>query len=218
MRHAQISPIKDYIKHFFCKEDPIQASIRQSAPNEIKNIQIDADEGQILWVLGSLINAKKIIEIGSLVGYSASWLLRVLPDDGRLYLFEKNPTHGKKLADNLRQFTNYHNATIILGDALQALPTIEEQGPFDLVFIDANKAAYPLYLDWCEKYVRKNGLIIGDNTLLFNQVHHQSCPENTNEKQWRAMRSFNERLAESCHYRSFLLPTHEGLTIAQKMF
>jgi predicted O-methyltransferase YrrM len=101
------------------------------------------------------------------------------------------------------------------------LNELAASAPYDMVFIDADKPGYPEYLDWAEEYVRKGGLIVGDNTLLFGHVWSESAPQGAgapSRTAWNAMREFNRRLADPAKYHSVLIPTEEGMTVAIKLF
>ena len=94
-------------------------------------------------------------------------------------------------------------------------------GPFDMVFIDADKINYHAYLDWAEQNIRKGGIIVADNTFLFGTVWQDSPPENrtpASPAAWKAMRGFNERLSDNSRYMGTIVPTAEGLTVAIKRF
>ena len=179
-------------------------------------ISIGAEEGKLLQLLIRLAGVKKIIEIGSLSGYSALWMAEALPADGVLHAIEKSPEHVALI----RQATA-HDARIQVheGDASAILETLSADAPFDMVFIDADKPAYPRYLDWAEKYVRAGGLIVGDNTLLFGHVWGDTPPQGErapSKSAWMAMQEFNARLADASKYHSILIPTEEGMTVAIK--
>ena len=100
------------------------------------------------------------------------------------------------------------------GDARKMLEELSPKGPFDMVFIDADKISYEIYLDWAEVNIRQGGIIIADNTFLFDSVYEDAPLEGISLEAWNTMRRFNERLADSSKYLSILLPTKEGLSVA----
>lgn len=208
-----------YIRNVFAPESPaiiyaremLEATFPKLAP-----ISIGAEEGKLLQLFIRLAGVKKIVEIGSLCGYSALWMAEALPADGVLHTIEKSPEH----AALIRQ-TTAHDSRIFLheGDAKTVLSSLSAQAPFDMVFIDADKSAYPFYLEWAEKNLRSGGLIIGDNTLLFGHVWSDTPPQGDrtpSKSAWQAMRQFNQQLADSDRFESVLIPTAEGLTVAIK--
>lgn len=205
----------DYIRRTFAPETPAQQAARESMQGENDRIAIYPEEGKLLQVLIRMGGYKKIVEIGTLGGYSTLWLADALPAGGHVWTIEKDPARAKTASDNLRE---RNDITIVEGDARTALDTLAAHGPFDMVFIDADKLNYAHYLDWAEKHVRKDGLIVGDNTLLFDAVWMQERPARVRETALAAMRAFNARLADPARYHSIMLPTAEGLTMALKLF
>lgn len=209
----------DYIRTTFAPEDEVLRDAKaRLAEHEQKlvGIQVGAEEGKFLQLLIGLAGVKTIVEIGSLAGYSAVWMARAIGEGGIVHAINNDPQHYALLEETVAQ--SGLNIQPHLGDAREVIKTLEAQAPFDMVFIDADKGGYAEYLDWAEKHVRKGGLIIGDNTLLFGHVHKNSKPEGTTQKAWEAMREFNARLADSSCYDSILIPTLEGMTIAVKKF
>lgn len=206
----------DYIRQLFAPETPAMQAARAAAAAENQdNISLHPEEGKLLQMLAQLAGAKKIVEIGTFYGYSALWLAGGLADGGHLWTLEKDTTRAARARD----FIGQHPAiTMIGGDALASLAALESHGPFDMVFIDADKLNYARYLDWAETNVRKGGLIVGDNTFLFDAVWKDEPVERVRETARQAMRDFNKRLADPQRYRGLMLPTGEGLTIAQKLF
>ena len=138
-----------------------------------------------------------------------------LPQDGKLWTLEKDAARATLARTNTVHDTRI---TLIEGDARASLETLAAQGPFDMVFIDADKLNYEHYLDWAEAHVRKGGLVIGDNTLLFDAVWMAERPPRVRDTALAAMRAFNRRLADPQKYCGIMLPTAEGITIAQKLF
>lgn len=178
-------------------------------------ISLTAAEGRLLSELVRQSNAKKFVEIGTLTGYSALWILSGM-DQGELWSFEKDPACAE-WAQQCLQKNLWGKAHVIVGDALATLPSIENQGPFDGIFIDGNKQAYPAYLDWAEKNIKKNGLVLADNVWLGGSVYGAK-DDRFSEKQISAMKDFNHRLSDAQKYYSFIVPTQEGLYVAKKLF
>ena len=173
-------------------------------------INIGSAEGQILQFLIQTFKLKNILEIGTQYGYSTQWMLEALPPDGMICTLEKDEAHyntAKSLIKDSR-------VTFMVGDAVELLKSFGDKN-FDLIFIDANKKAYPEYLDWALMHVSSGGMIIGDNTFLFGQVYAEE-PDPKKEDLRLAMHGFNERLLRNPQFVSCLLPTSEGLTIAIK--
>lgn len=178
-------------------------------------IQISASEGQLIKVLARMIGAKKMVEIGTLLGYSTTWLLEAAGSEGKVWSFEKMHEHHRIASEILAKDIQEERLFLSLGDATENLPTIEKYGPFDLIFIDANKSSYMDYFRWAHENLRSGGLLIADNTFLFGMVYQEDAPEN-HKKAWQVMRELNQTLGEHPDYDSILIPTGEGMTIALK--
>ncbi len=166
-----------------------------------------------------LHNVRTVVEIGTLAGYSALWMARALPPlEGHLYTINKDPDHIRLARHFISQSEVAERITMLEGPARDMLPTLNDKGPFDMVFIDADKPSYNEYLDWAEEHVRKFGLVVADNTLLFGAIGLDAPPDDMTPGAWNGMRRFNERLADDTRYFSTLIPTLEGLTVAIKLF
>lgn len=219
MRKEIANPDRDqYIAQLFAEEQSVHKKIRQQMEQEgFDHMSLSALEGQMLNFYTKFIGAKNIVEIGSLLGYSAVWMAEALPEDGKIYCLEISEVRSEIIRKNFEQFGMSHKLEVLSGDALEQLNYLSTKAPFDLCFIDANKGAYVKYLEWAESNIRKNGLIIGDNTFLFGGVYDV---ENSSESKNRikTMQEFNKRLADKSKYNSMLFPTSEGMTIAQKLF
>ena len=220
MRHS--SDTIDYIRQTFAKDDSLLENIseRMKAYNEpMASIQLGAEEGKLLQLLIKLAKVETIVEIGSLAGYSSVWLARALPEGGIVHAIEKDDTHYNLLCETVKK--SNLNIKPHHGLANNVLKELELEAPFDMVFIDADKDGYSGYLDWAENNVRKGGLIIGDNTLLFGHVVHDEYPaekERLSKAAWKSMREFNKRLSDSSRYESVMIATKEGMTVARKLF
>ncbi|MCV3769340.1 MAG: O-methyltransferase [Wolbachia pipientis] len=182
-----------------------------------KHIQISAEEGKLLSFFIKIHKVKNVIEIGTLYGYSSICMAQALPEYGHIYTIENNLEHSSVAKANFNAFNLNSKITLMEGDASEKLNELSAQAPFDMIFIDANKVDYPKYLDWAEIYIKQDGLIIADNTLLFNTVFLESAPKKKSEKLWYAMREFNYRLSNKKKYYSVLIPTDEGMTVALKL-
>lgn len=215
MTHDSFDSRDDYIRALFGHETAAQKQARASLTGAHDGISIHADEARLLQLLIKLAGVRRIVEIGTLGGYSALSMAAALPADGRIWTCEKDPARAALARQNTQTDTRI---TIIEGDALHSLPALSAEGPFDMAFIDADKLNYAQYLDWAEAHVRKGGLIVGDNTLLFGAVWMRERPPRVRDTALAAMRDFNLRLSDPEKYHGILLPTAEGMTIALKLF
>ncbi len=215
-RQPTITPELQYIRDVFAPEDDLLKEICSALDRlGLSFMHIGPDEGKLLATLLSLIQAKRVVEIGTLGGYSTLWIARALPEKGQVFTLEKDANMASFARNIFAKSDCAERITLIEGDAHETLLSLDIVA--DAIFIDADKAGYPFYLDWAEKHVRKGGLIIGDNTFLHGEVFLEE-PKKQSASKHQAMREFNQRLADSSKYQSILIPTSEGMTIAIKKF
>jgi predicted O-methyltransferase YrrM len=212
------TPNLDYIRKLYAPQDALLEHISLRLHKENIAIHIGAEEGKLLQLLIRLHGIRTLVEIGTLAGYSTLWMARALPQGGHLHTIDKAAQHIVMAREHFAQSDVADKITLHEGDAHDVLPSLAPQGPFDMVFIDADKNAYPDYLDWAEGHIRKGGLIVADNTLLFNTVALDQPSADIAPSTWKAMRLFNERLADRTRYFSTIIPTQEGLSVAIKLF
>lgn len=170
-------------------------------------IQVAAAEGKLLTMLLRLAGAKRAVEIGTLAGYSALRLARALPEGGRLFSIEYDPKHAAVARRILAGSDVADRVTVVEGAAVDVLPGLEKEGPFDAVFVDADKKSYDLYGRWAAKNTRRGGLLLGDNAYLFGRLLDDD-PEAA------AMRRFHEEARES--FDTVCIPTPDGLLLGVK--
>jgi caffeoyl-CoA O-methyltransferase len=200
------SAIRDYVNRTHVATD--DALVRAFAvPAGIPAIQVGPSEGRLLALLLRLANAKKVVEVGTLVGYSAIHMARALPADGHLWSVEFEPHHAEVARGNLAAAGLAERVSVHVGAAREVLPTLDAHGPFDAVFIDADKVNYDHYGRWALEHLRKGGLVIGDNAYLFGELMEDS-------DRGRAMRGFHELVAAACE--SVCVPTPDGLVVGIK--
>ena len=188
---------------------PHDAALAQafSVPEGIPAIQVGPAEGRLLQLLLRLAGAKKVVEVGTLVGYSAINMARALPADGHVWSVEFEQKHAEVARKNIAAAGLAERISVHVGAGRDVLPTLDQHGPFDAVFIDADKINYDHYGRWAVEHVRKGGLILGDNAYLFGELLEDS-------DRGRAMRSFHEQIAAACD--SVCAPTPDGLVIGIK--
>jgi len=162
------SKVDDYIVGRLAPVDPIlEAALTANQAAGLPQIDVSPAQGKFLHLLARMIGARRILEIGALGGYSAIWLARALPADGRLISLEADPKHAKVARENIARAGLAKRVEIRLGRALDTLPLLEADGagPFDLVFIDADKPNNPEYLKWALKLARSGAVIVCDNVI-----------------------------------------------------
>jgi caffeoyl-CoA O-methyltransferase len=158
--------IVDAITYQFAAEDEaLQHAMRAAKQAGLPEIQISPIQGKLLQLLAVTCNAQKILEIGSLGGYSGIWLARALPNSGRFITLEINPTHAGQVRNAFEHANVSDRADVRVGKALDLLPQLENEAPFDLIFIDADKPPYPQYLDWALRLSRPGSIIVADNCI-----------------------------------------------------
>lgn len=170
-----------YISSLFAAEDDVLRATRATMQQEgLPSINVSATGGQLLHLLALLSGAQRILEIGTLGGYSAIWLARALPANGKLISLELSEHHATVARRNLAQAGLAEKVEVRVGPALDTLTAMEKAGeaPFDLAFIDADKDGYIAYLPKAVALVREGGLILADNTLP-DAVLHASADSGT---------------------------------------
>ncbi|MEN9825711.1 MAG: hypothetical protein RI953_1456 [Pseudomonadota bacterium] len=210
--------LAEYAFNCFHPEDENLAEIRTRAAHEkLPNIHVGGMDGLHLEVLIRSVGARKVVEIGSLAGYSGLCIARAIPDDGHLHCFEFFEKNCRVSSETFSRNGVSQKVTIHPGDAVSNLPRIENLGPFDAVFIDADKANYPNYLAWAEKNLRVGGLLIADNTFAWGLVLQNTFDTESQRKDAEGVDLFNRSVANSPLWRATILPTGEGLTLAVKI-
>ena len=196
----------DYVNATHVPHDPGLARAF-AVPEGVPAIQVGPSDGRLLYLLLRLANAKKVVEVGTLVGYSAIHLARALPADGHVWSIEFEAKHAEIARANLAAAGLSDRVTVIVGAGKDVLPTLDAHGPFDAVFIDADKVNYDFYGQWAIAHLRSGGLVLGDNAYLFGELMEES-------DRGRAMRTFHERVAQACD--SVCVPTPDGLVVGIK--
>lgn len=213
------TPESKYMAQYFSLNHPSLERVKEELEkDDLSFMSVSPVEARYLQFLIESFSVKRVVEIGSLYGYSALAMALFLPSDGKIYCFEKDEARCARVRQHLSEAPIKCEFDVFSGDALEALNTIDSDGPFDLVFIDANKNAYGEYLDWAERNTKKGSLIIGDNTFLFGALWKASRSSNVSQKQVDTMNQFNKRLSDQTKYNSVMIPTLEGMTVAYKKF
>lgn len=201
----------DYVADLFATEDSILKELRRaSVAAGLPQISISRSEGKLLQVLLRAVNAHRVLELGTLGGYSALWMARALPAVGRLITVERDPKRAELASRFVERAGLADRVTVRVGSAAELLPDLVEEGPFDAVFIDADKEGYPDYLDWCSDNVRAGGLVIGDNAFKSGQV----LESETSDPGVLGIREFNRRMASDPRFTSIVVPMRDGIAIA----
>jgi predicted O-methyltransferase YrrM len=163
------SQVDHYLGEVLVPADPaLDAALAASKAAGLPEIAVAPNQGKLLNLLARLAGARSILEIGTLGGYSTIWLARALPADGRLITLEADPKHAEVARANIAAAGFADVVDVRLGKALDTLPSVE--GPFDLVFIDADKPNTPHYFEWALRLSRLGTVIIVDNVIRSGAV------------------------------------------------
>jgi caffeoyl-CoA O-methyltransferase len=169
-----------YIADLFAKEDAaLGSAVEDMRAAGMPEISLSPVLGKFLYMLAKLVRARRILEIGTLGGYSAIWLGRALPEGGSMLTLEIDPAHAKVARRNLARAMLLGVVQVREGPALDVLPRLIEEGeaPFDLIFIDADKEPYPEYFELSLKLSRPGTLIVADNVIRQGAVIDPAAPE-----------------------------------------
>jgi predicted O-methyltransferase YrrM len=165
---ARWAAVDVYLTDLFVPPDPVlEAALAASTAAGLPPIQVAPNQGKLLQLLAQLQGARTILEIGTLGGYSTIWLARALPPDGRLITLEVDPQHAEISLANIARAGLAGIVEVRLGPALETLPQLvaEGLGPFDVIFIDADKPSYPDYFRWALRLSHRGSLILADNIV-----------------------------------------------------
>jgi predicted O-methyltransferase YrrM len=202
--------LADYIQHMYAEEDPALRQIRRGIETHgLPPITVKADEGRFLQFLVCVSGARRALEIGTLGGYSGTWIARGLAPGGRLITLEQDPERATLARAHFELAGLSRQVEVRVGDAHSLLPGLESLSPFDFVFIDAEKEGYPAYLDWTVNHLRPGGVLAAHNAFRGGAIVEGSGDEST-----LAIQAFNARLARLPAFISTIYPAGDGMAIA----
>ncbi len=167
-------------------------------------------QGALLRMLSRMMRPAKVLEIGTFTGYATLCLLEGLADDGRLVTLDRNEELEDRVRGYFAESPRGHLIDYRLGNALDLIPTLE--GPFDIVFLDADKKNYPRYLEMVIPLMHSGSLLISDNVLWSGKV---LGPEQAMDLETRILHQFNQSLAHDPRFQVFLMPLRDGLSLAR---
>lgn len=211
-----LGEIDRYVEELFATNDEaLEKTLRGSKDAGLPEIQVSPNQGKLLRLLAEISGARRILEIGTLGGYSAIHFARALPESGTLISLEADEQHAEVARKNIQYAGLDDRVEVQVGDAHDRLTKMIESGiePFDLIFIDAEKEGYPAYLERALELSRPGSLILADNVIRGGSVLE---PENESV---RATHEFNERIARHPQLSAIILPLIregvDGLAIAR---
>lgn len=175
----------------------LEATLAANAAAELPAINVAPNQGKLLYLLARMSGAKRILELGTLGGYSTIWLARAVPADGTVVTLESEPRHVEVATENIRRAKLECNVDIRSGPALETLEKLVKSGvePFDFVFIDADKPTYPAYLEWAIKLSRAGTVIVADNVIRQGQI----IDAENSDPRVQGVRKFFDKIANDKH-------------------
>jgi len=201
-----------YVAGLFAREiDALRAIRAEHKTSDIPEINVSPDEGAILQLLIRAVGARSVLEVGTLGGYSGVWLVLGLPPDGRLVTIEGSDKHAAFARRSFERAGVAGRVELLVGDALDVLGTLT--GPFDAVFLDADKAPLPRYFKEADRLLRPGGLLLCDNTFMEGRV----ADPDARESDVQGMRQFNSAVANERRFASAVIPVRDGLLVALKL-
>lgn len=203
--------VSQYIVSLFATEDRLLATLREEADRTgLPTAAVSADTGRLLQVLMRTVGARRVLEVGTLAGYSAIWMARALPPGGTLVTIDRDERYVAFAERYIEQAGLSAAVTVRRGRAVDVLPSLDGE-EFDLIFLDADRPSLPTYLDWALRLVRRGGLIVAANTLCGGRVTAETTADTDDI---RAVREFNQRVAADQRLTSILIPAYDGLVVA----
>jgi predicted O-methyltransferase YrrM len=218
MAQGPWTEVDRYITERLARPDSVlREAETASAAAGLPPIQVSPPQGKLLQVIARIQGTRKILEIGTLGGYSTIWLARALPPGGHLITLEANPHHAEVARANVARAGLEELVEVREGQALDSLPMLLEEGrgPFDFIFIDADKPNYPEYLSWALRLSRRGSVILADNVVRGGAVID---PESS-DANVQGIRRFNELLANESRVSATAIQTvgskgYDGFAIA----
>jgi caffeoyl-CoA O-methyltransferase len=174
-------------------------------------ISLQPDEGRLLQFLIKTSGAKKALEIGTLAGYSGTWIARALPTDGHLYTLERSGKHAGVARAGFAHAGLSDKVTVFEGAALELLRKVEAYAPFDFMFIDADPESYVTYLDWVRRHLRVGGVLAAHNAFTAGNI---AAPVDDRS---RGMAAFHQALRGDAGFEAMIISVGDGMTIALRI-
>ena len=212
------SSVDRYVVDTFALEDSVFRDV-QAACDEagLPPIQVSAAQGKFLELLARMTGAASVLEVGTLGGFSTIWMARGLPAGGRVITMEIDPRHAEVAAGNFSRAGLSDMIDLRIGPALESLPVVEREGagPFDLIFIDADKVNIPSYFEWALRLSRPGSVIVVDNVVREGAV----IDETSTDAAVQGVRRFNEMAASMDRVHTTVIQTvgvkgHDGFALS----
>lgn len=206
--HYADPDILQYVERVHAPHDAgLAAAFAAPDREQMPAIQVGQSEGRLIEILLRMCGARRVVEVGTLAGYSAIRCARAVGDQGHVYTLEVDPRHAEVARANIEAAGLTSRIDVLVGPAVAMLPTLEQHGPFDAVFIDADKESYDKYGRWAAQHLRTGGLLLGDNAFFFGSLLDETPGA-------QAMRRFHEEAARA--FDTVCIPTPDGLLLGVK--
>jgi caffeoyl-CoA O-methyltransferase len=205
--------IVDYMTRLFPAEDQLLEDLRRDAEAAgIPPIQISAEQGAFMQVLLRSVDARSVIEVGTLGGYSAIMMARALPADGQVVTIERDPLRAEFARNHIARAGLDGKIRVVVGSGVDVLEReLAGSGPYDFAFIDADKPSYVRYLELIYPMIRPGGLIAGDNALAWGKI-----ADDTDDPDVKGMQAFNRAMADHPGLQSSIVPVGDGMCLGWK--
>lgn len=201
-----------YVRHLFAREDDRLREIRRRADEAgLPRIQLPPATARAVQLLLRASGARRVVEVGTLAGYSAVWIARALPADGRLTTLELDPERAEVARRSVEAAGLAERVEVREGDAVDTLAALGPDGGWDAVFLDADKERYAAYLEEAARLLRPGGLLMADNAFWKGLV---LAPESSSDERAMLIHDFNQRLAADPRFDATILPVGDGLAAA----
>lgn len=216
MKQKEESAEIRYIERELLQETPLMMEIAHALKEDGKEIQLGPYEGKILAGLLKLSPANSVVEIGTLYGYSACWLLEGSHAQTKIWTVENAVENFSKSRSFLSKLQGDNKINSVHSSGAEFLESWDKGG-IDFLFLDADKGGYLRYLELALPHLKPGSVVVGDNTFLFGMAAQETPPENYSENTWRSVRKFNEILCgKTGEFTGFMIPTKQGMTVGVK--
>ena len=204
--------LKQYVSELFADEDEVLRFVReQTAVHGLPQINLEPNEARLLQLLVRLCGAERVVEVGTLAGYSGIWIARALPAHGKLTTIEVSSVHAELARAHFERAGLADKVTVLQGEGVQMLRKLEAEAPFDLMFIDADKGNYPNYLAWAAANLRVGGAVVADNAFWGGGIFNPQTADD------HGLVKFNQMLAEHPQFESSIIEVGDGIALGVKI-
>lgn len=200
-----------YVNELFTREDETLRHVRQqTTAHGIPLISLEPNEAKLLQMLVRLCGAERVVEVGTLAGYSGICIARALPAHGKLFTIEVSSVHAELARAHFEYAGLADKVTVLQGAAMELLPKLASEAPFDLMFIDADKASYHSYLEWAADNLRVGGAVVADNVFWQGYIFDPKTEDD------HGVVSFNQALAQHPLFDSTIIEVGDGIALGVK--